>query len=156
GSARRIPGHGRAAKVSGSAKTGRHQHHHRRIRSYETTLIMPNFIGVLSQSSNLIIYVFIAVAVMLAVEVLGLSLTRRQSYRSRINRRLQLLEAAGDRQAALIELRRDRGLSEEGHYRVPFISISRLVLQSGIRWGSGAVVGIMVLAFSVGALAAYA
>jgi len=116
---------------------------------------MPNFIGVLSQSSNLIIYVLIAVAVMLAVEVLGLSLTRRQSYRSRINRRLQLLEAAGDRQAALIELRRDRGLSEEGHYRVPFISISRLVLQSGIRWGSGAVVGIMVLAFSAGALAAY-
>jgi tight adherence protein B len=117
---------------------------------------MPNFIGVLSQSSNLIIYVLIAVAVMLAVEVLGLSLTRRQSYRSRINRRLQLLEAASDRQAALIELRRGRGLSEEGHYRVPFISISRLVLQSGIRWGSGAVVGIMVLAFSAGALAAYA
>src|SRR5262249_11770294 len=113
-SARRISGHWRAAEVSGSAKTGWHQHHNRRIRSYETTLIMPNFISVLSQSSNLIIYVFIAVAVMLAVEALGLSLTRRQSYRSRINRRLQLLEAADDRQAALIELRRGRGLSEEG------------------------------------------
>jgi tight adherence protein B len=117
---------------------------------------MPNFIGLFGQSSNLIIYVCIAVAVMLAVEGLGLFLARKHSYRSRINRRLQLLDAADDRRAALIELRRDRGLSDEGHYTVPFISINRLVLQSGIGWRSGGMVAIVSLAFSVAAFAGYA
>ena len=116
---------------------------------------MPNFIGLLSQSSDLIIYVFIAVAVMLAVEGLGLFLARTHSYRRHINRRLQLLEEANDRRTALIELRRDRGLSDEGHYTVPFISISRLVLQSGVGWRSGRMVTIVFVAFTVAALGAY-
>jgi len=117
---------------------------------------MANFIGFLGQSSNLIIYVCIALAVMLAVEGLGLSLARKHSYRRHINKRLQLLEAADDRRTALIELRRDRGLSGEGHYTVPFIAISRLVLQSGIGWRSGRMVAIVSGAFSVAALGAYA
>jgi tight adherence protein B len=117
---------------------------------------MPNFIGLFGQSSNLLIYVCIAVAVMLAVEGLGLSLTRKQSYRSRINRRLQLLDASDDRRAALIQLRRDRGLSDEGHYTLPFISISRLMLQAGIGWRSGGLIGITAAAFAVGAALAYA
>jgi hypothetical protein len=41
---------------------------------------MPDFIGFFSQSSNLIIYVCIALAVMLAVEGLGLFLARAHSY----------------------------------------------------------------------------
>src|SRR5215471_12574396 len=116
---------------------------------------MPNFIGLLSQSSDLIIYVFIAVAVMLAVEGLGLFLARTHSSRRHINRRLQLLEAADDRRAALMDLRRDRGLSDEGHFTVPFISISRLVLQSGIGWRSGLMVTIVAVAFFVAALGAF-
>jgi tight adherence protein B len=117
---------------------------------------MPNFIGLIGQSSDLVIYVCIAVAVMLAVEGLGLLLARTQSYRSRINRRLQLLEAADDRQAALMQLRRDRGLTDEGHYSVPLISISRLVLQSGVGWRSGRLIGVVSLALFVGASAVYA
>jgi len=116
---------------------------------------MPNFISILGQSSNLIIYICIALAVMLAVEGLGLSLARKHSYRRHINKRLQLLEGADDRRTALIELRRDRGLSGEGHYMVPFISISRLVLQSGIGWRSGRMIFIVAVAFSVAALGAY-
>src|SRR5262245_57459258 len=116
---------------------------------------MPNFIGFLGQSSNLIIYVCIALAVMLAVEGLGLFLARTHSYRRHINRRLQLLEEANDRRTALIELRRDRGLSDEGHYTVPFVSISRLVLQSGISWRSGRMVFLVFAAFSVAALGVY-
>jgi len=117
---------------------------------------MPNFIGLLSQTSNLLIYVFIAVAVMLAVEGLGLFLVRKQTYRSRINKRLQLLEAADDRRAALLVLRRDRGLSDEGYYTLPFVSLGRLLLQSGIGWRSGAMIGMVSLIFAVAASAAYA
>jgi tight adherence protein B len=68
---------------------------------------------------------------------------------------LQLLEGADDRRTALIELRRDRGLSGEGHYTMPFISISRLVLQSGVGWRSGHMVAIVAVAFSVAALGTY-
>jgi tight adherence protein B len=116
---------------------------------------MPNLIGLFSQWSNAVIYVCIALGVMLAVEGLGLFLTRTQSNRSHINKRLQLLAAADNRQAALIQLRRDRGLSDEGHYAVPFTSINRLVLQSGIGWRSGVITGIASVAFFVGASAAY-
>src|SRR5262245_58309539 len=117
---------------------------------------MLDFIGFLGQSSNLIIYVCIALAVMLAVEGLVLSLARTHSYRRHINKRLQLLEATDDRRTALIKLRRDTGLSDEGLYKVPFISISRLVLQSGIGWRSGRMVVIVSVAFSVAALGVYA
>jgi len=117
--------------------------------------MMPDFIGFSGQSSNMIIYACIAVAVMLAVEGLGLLLARTHSYRRHINRRLQLLEAADDRRTALIELRRDRGLSDEGHHTVPFIWISRLVLQSGVGWRSGRMVAIVSGAFSIAALGAY-
>jgi tight adherence protein B len=113
---------------------------------------MANFISLLGQSSNLIIYVFIALAVMLAVESLGLSLARTHSSRRHINKRLQLLEGADDRRTALMELRRDRGLSSEGYYTLPFISIGRLVLQSGIGWRSGRMVAVVSVAFSVAAL----
>ena len=116
---------------------------------------MANFISILGQSSNLIIYVCIALAVMLAVEGRGLSLARKRSSRRHINKRLKLLEGTDDRRTALIELRRDRGLSGEGHYTVPFISISRLVLQSGVGWRSGSMVAMVSVAFSVAALGTY-
>src|SRR5262249_41681040 len=122
---------------------------------YKSALIMLNFIGFLGQSSNLIIYVCIALAVMLAVEGLGLFLARKHSSRRHINKRLQLLEGADDRRTALIKPRRDRRLSDEGHYTVPFISISRLVLQSGVGWRSGSMVAVVSVAFSVAALGTY-
>ena len=59
---------------------------------------MPDLSGLLSQSPNLIIYLSVAAAVMLAIEGLGLSLARLRSYRGRINKRLRLLDENGDHQ----------------------------------------------------------
>jgi tight adherence protein B len=116
---------------------------------------MPDITGLFSQPPNLVIYACIAAAVMLAVEGLGLSLARLRSYRGRINRRLQLLEANGGHQDTLVQLRRDRGLTNEGHYSLPLISLNRLALQSGLGLRSGRMIAITVLAFLVGALGVY-
>ena len=116
---------------------------------------MPDVTGLFSQPPNLVIYVCIAAAVMLAVEGLGLSLARLRSYRGRINGRLQLLEANGH-QDTLVQLRRDRGLTNQGHYSLPLISLNRLALQSGLGLRSGRMIVITTLAFLVGALGVYA
>ncbi|MCC7346226.1 MAG: type II secretion system F family protein [Variibacter sp.] len=54
------------------------------------------------------------------------------SYRSRINRRLRLMKDQPDREASLVTLRRERGLTSGGLYRLPLQSLNRLILQSGL------------------------
>ena len=57
------------------------------------------------------------------------------SYRNRINRRLSLLNETVDRQSILVELRRERGLTSGGDFRLPVVSRNRLIVQSGISMG---------------------
>jgi tight adherence protein B len=57
------------------------------------------------------------------------------SYRNRINRRLSLLNETVDRQSILVELRRERGLTSGGDFRLPVVSLNRLIVQSGISMG---------------------
>ena len=57
------------------------------------------------------------------------------SYRSQVNRRLKLSKDKKDREAVLVELRRERGLTGGGDYRLNFLSLNRLVLQSGLTMG---------------------
>src|SRR5258708_27488439 len=116
---------------------------------------MSNFIDLLKQTPSLVMYVLIAVAVMLAVEAIGLSIARTRSYRGRINKRLRLLEATEDHHKALVELRRDRGLTEEGYYAFPVKALNRLTLQSGVALRSGRLIIITSLAFLTGALVIY-
>ncbi len=78
--------------------------------------------------------IFGGLAVMLAIEAAYLLFFNTQSYRSRVNRRLRVMKDEPDRELALIQLRRERGLSGDGRF-VMHAAFNRLVLQSGLTLG---------------------
>jgi tight adherence protein B len=82
-----------------------------------------------------VVYVFVAVSAGLFVEGLYLLLFTKSSYRKNINRRLRLMQDKKDRESILIELRRERGLTGGGDYRLPIVALNKLVLQSGLTIG---------------------
>ena len=83
------------------------------------------------------IYLLVALAAGLFVEGLYLLVVPARSYRKNINRRLKLMENQPDRETILVQLRRERGLSSGGDYRLPLVSLNRLILQSGLTVGIG-------------------
>lgn len=84
---------------------------------------------------SMLIALVAGAAVVLMVEASYLVFFGRRSYRESINRRLSLSKKEGDREKILIALRRERGLTNEGHYALPLIAFNKLVLQSGIHIG---------------------
>jgi tight adherence protein B len=82
-----------------------------------------------------VVYLFVALAAGLAVEAVYLLLFASRSYRKNINRRLRLVDGQPDREGILVQLRRERGLSSGGDYRLPVYALNRLILQSGITIG---------------------
>jgi tight adherence protein B len=81
------------------------------------------------------VYLFVAVSAGLFAEAMYLLFYKSGSYRRRINHRLNVMADKTDRGASLAELRRERGLTSSGDYRLPLIALNRLVLQSGITIG---------------------
>jgi tight adherence protein B len=81
------------------------------------------------------IYAFAAVSAILFGEGVYLLFFSAASYRNRINRRLALLNDTVDRQSILVQIRRERGLSTGGDFRLPVLSLNRLILQSGVAMG---------------------
>ena len=57
------------------------------------------------------------------------------SYRQNVNRRLKLLRNEPNRENILVQLRKERGLTGAGNYRLGIEAINRLVLQSGLTFG---------------------
>jgi tight adherence protein B len=98
-----------------------------------------------------LVWLFIAVSAGLAFEAVYLLCFSTASYRSQINRRLKLSKDRPDRESVLVELRRERGLTSSGNYRLNFVALNRLILQSGVTVGFtrlAVIVGIVsVLAF---------
>ena len=88
-------------------------------------------------SSVHVVYLFAALAAGLFVEGIYLLFFNTRSYRKNINRRLRLVENQPDREGMLIQLRRERGLSGVGDYRLPLVALNRLILQSGLTLGIG-------------------
>jgi tight adherence protein B len=84
-----------------------------------------------------LVWLFVALSAVLTVEAVYLTCFSRASYRSRINRRLRISKDRTDRESVLSELRRERGLTSSGHYRLPLIKLNRLILQSGLTTGIG-------------------
>ena len=70
-------------------------------------------------SSVHVVYLFAALAAGLFVEGIYLLFFNTRSYRKNINRRLKLMDDQPDREAMLVQLRRERGLSSGGDYRLP-------------------------------------
>jgi tight adherence protein B len=84
-----------------------------------------------------VIYLFVALAAGLFVEAIYLLLFNTRSYRKNVNRRLKLLDNQPDRERVLVQLRRERGLTAGGDYRLPVVALNRLILQSGLKLGIG-------------------
>ena len=82
-----------------------------------------------------LIYLLVGVSAILFVEAAYLLFFAKASYRKNINRRLQLLDDKPDRESVLVQLRRERGLTSGGDYRLPLVNFNRLVLQSGLSLG---------------------
>ena len=93
-----------------------------------------------------LIYVLVGLSAALLAEGVYLLFFTRSSYRKHINRRLKIVGDNVDREAALIQLRRERGLSASGDFRLPAISLNRLILQSGLSLGVGKVMLFAALA----------
>jgi tight adherence protein B len=98
-----------------------------------------------------IIYLLIAVSVGLFVEGAYLLFYTGASYRKNVNRRLKLLKDEPNRENVLVQLRKERGLTGGGDYRVGMEFVNRLVLQSGLTLGLGK----LAIIIAVGAAAAF-
>jgi len=82
-----------------------------------------------------VIYLLVALAAGLLVEAVYLLFFNTRSYRKNVNRRLKLLDKQANRESVLVQLRRERGLSMTGDYRLPLVAVNRLILQSGLKLG---------------------
>jgi tight adherence protein B len=82
-----------------------------------------------------LIWLLVAASAGLTVEAVYLLCFNTTSYRSQINRRLTLSKEKKNRESVLIELRRERGLTSGGNYRLSFLALNRLILQSGVTIG---------------------
>jgi tight adherence protein B len=82
-----------------------------------------------------LIYVFVAASAGLFAEGVYLLCFSGASYRKNVNRRLKLLKNEPNRENLLIQLRRERGLTNAGGYAFGVESFNRLLLQSGLTIG---------------------
>jgi tight adherence protein B len=99
-----------------------------------------------------LIYLLIGISAAMFAEGIYLLFYNKASYRKNINRRLKVMDDKSDRESVLVQLRRERGLTSSGNYRLPLVSLNRLVLQSGLTIGFGRLVMIIV----AGMIAAFA
>jgi tight adherence protein B len=97
-------------------------------------------------------YLLIGVSAAMFAEGAYLLFYNQSSYRKNINRRLKVMDAKPDRESVLVQLRRERGLTSSGDYRLPLVNINQLVLQSGLTIGFSR----LMLFDVVGMLAAFA
>ncbi len=87
-----------------------------------------------------VIYGFAIVSAVLFGEGAYLLFFSAASYRHRINPRLALLNDTVDRQSILVQIRRERGLTTGGDFRLPVIALNKLILQSGLSIGLSRIV----------------
>ena len=95
--------------------------------------------------SKYLIYLLIGVSAAMFAEGGYLLLYNQASYRKNINRRLKVLDEKTDRESALVQLRRERGLTSGGDYRLPLINLNQLLLQSGLSLGFSRLMLIIVI-----------
>ncbi len=80
-------------------------------------------------------YLLIGLSAAMFAEGAYLLAYNQSSYRKNINRRLRVMDDRPDRESVLVQLRRERGLTAGGDYRLPLLKLNRLVLQSGLSLG---------------------
>jgi tight adherence protein B len=100
-----------------------------------------------------LMYLLIGVSAAMFAEGVYLLFYNKASYRHNINRRLKVMDDKPDRESVLVQLRRERGLTSGGEYRLPLVNFNKLVLQSGLTIGFGRLILIVVVGM-IGAFAA--
>jgi tight adherence protein B len=100
-----------------------------------------------------LIYLLIGVSAAMFAEGVYLLFYNKASYRNNINRRLKVMDDKPDRESVLVQLRRERGLTSGGEYRLPLVSFNKLVLQSGLTIGFGRLI-LFVIIGMIGVFAA--
>jgi len=103
-------------------------------------------------NSVYIFYLLIGISAAMFAEGGYLLLYNKASYRKNINRRLKVMDAAPDRESVLVQLRRERGLTSGGDYRLPLVNLNQLLLQSGLSIGFRR----LMLIIAIGMVAAFA
>ena len=91
-------------------------------------------------NSIYLFYIFIGLSAAMFAEGIYLLVYSNASYRKNINRRLKVMSDKTDRESVLVQLRRERGLTSGGDYRLPLINLNQLLLQSGLSIGLGRLV----------------
>jgi len=99
-----------------------------------------------------LVYLLIGISAAIFAEGAYLLLHNKASYRKNINRRLKVMDATPNRESVLVQLRRERGLTSGGEYRLPLINLNQLLLQSGLSVGFGR----LMLFVAVGMIVAFA
>ena len=97
-------------------------------------------------------YLLIGASAAMFAEGAYLLFYNKASYRKNINRRLKVMDDTPDRESVLVQLRRERGLTSGGDYRLPLINLNQLVLQSGLTIGFGR----LILFIGIGMAGAFA
>jgi len=100
-----------------------------------------------------LIYLLVGASAAMFAEGFYLLAYNKASYRKNINRRLKVMDHKPDRESVLVQLRRERGLTSGGEYRLPLVNLNQLVLQSGLTVGFGRLILIIVIGM-IGAFAA--
>ena len=98
-----------------------------------------------------LLYLLIGISAAMFAEGGYLLFYNQASYRKNINRRLKVMEVKPDRESVLVQLRRERGLTSGGDYRLPLINLNQLLLQSGLSVGFGR----LILLIAIGMIAAF-
>jgi len=96
-------------------------------------------------------YLLIGVSAFMFAEGAWLLLANRSTYRKNINRRLRVMDDKPDRESVLVQLRRERGLTAGGEYRLPLVNLNQLLLQSGLTIGFSR----LILFIVIGTIAAF-
>ncbi|HEX3341401.1 MAG TPA: type II secretion system F family protein [Pseudolabrys sp.] len=97
-------------------------------------------------NSIYLFYILIGLSAAMFAEGFYLLVYNNASYRKNINRRLKVMSDKSDRESVLVQLRRERGLTSSGEYRLPIVSLNRLLLQSGLTMGFGRLILVIVVA----------
>jgi tight adherence protein B len=97
-------------------------------------------------------YLLIGLSAAMFADGFYLLFYRKASYRKNINRRVKVADKKTDRESVLVQLRRERGLTSGGDYRLPLVNLNQLLLQSGLSIGFSR----LILFIVTGMIAAFA
>ena len=92
-----------------------------------------------------LVYLMIGLSAAMFAEGMYLLVFNNASYRKNINRRLKVMDGKSDRESVLVQMRRERGLTSTGDYRLPIVSFNKLLLQSGLTIGFSRLIIFVVL-----------